>query len=445
MADTSSATRRLLARCVIAGMLAVLAAACTTPPDPLPRLDVPAHRPADPVRPCVRDNTPPPDPAPEPGDAEVRFDRASNTITVARGEDVTIPTLGDEVPASALRDLGNGEWLLEANITVLTDASLRISAPDVRWLKMASGDGAFVAITALGGGITVEGVCITSWDEANGRVDENHTDRRSYVLARDGATMTIRDSEIRYLGSGDVEAYGLAWRTEGTTGSITDSVVSNLYFGLYSHEVDGLQVIDNEFHDNVLYGVDPHTGSRNMTIEGNRVHHNGKHGIILAEDCVDSVVRDNVVYANEHHGIVMYLRSDNNVIEGNETFDNAAQGININESNGNTIRGNKVYDNAESGITITQTGRDNVVADNEVRGNGKDGVRLVSESVGTAVRGNTIGRNERYGIYIDTEGAFDISKNTIFGNRIGITARGHELEEGDNEVFDNGQGAVLTR
>jgi hypothetical protein len=43
-------------------------------------------------------------------------------------------------------------------------------------------------------------------------------------------------------------------------------------------------VRDNEFHDNVLYGIDPHTDSHRLLIERNVVHHNGKHGIILAED-----------------------------------------------------------------------------------------------------------------------------------------------------------------
>ena len=125
---------------------------------------------------------------------------------------------------------------------------------------------------------------------------------------------------------------------------------SHLYFGLYTFDVGGLTISDNEVRDNVLYGIDPHTGSHNLTIERNIVHDNGKHGIILAEDCTDSVIRDNVVYRNQHHGIVLYLHSDRNLVEGNESFDNAAQGINVNESSNNTVKSNRVYDNTESGI-----------------------------------------------------------------------------------------------
>ena len=206
--------------------------------------------------------------------------------------------------------------------------------------------------------------------------------------------MTIDKAELLYLGFGDVESYGLSWRTEGSGGHVTNSLIAHLYFGVYSFDVGGLTISDNEVRDNVLYGIDPHTGSHNLTIERNVVHDNGKHGIILAEDCVDSVIRDNVVYRNQHHGIVLYLHSDRNLIEGNETFNNAAQGININEASNNTIKSNRVYDNTESGIGIGQTAKDNVVQDNDVRGNQQDGLRLVSEASQTDVRGNVIGEND---------------------------------------------------
>lgn len=443
------------AAAVLLSVLAVVVTGCATPvPDPLPRRDVPAEQAVDPTRPCSRGlaGAPPAEssdaePA-DPADVDVRFDAAENTIVLSGGEGVSVPALSAAVSRpAALREVGPGEWLLGANVTVLPGASLRVNAPEVRWLKMASGADGVVAIQAFGGSVDIAGSCITSWDEQAQRVDEEHRDGRSYLLARDGARMTIDGSEIRYLGSGDVESYGLSWRTAGTTGGITGSVVSHLYYGLYSYEVSGLAVLDNEFHDNVLYGIDPHTHSSDLVIERNVVHHNGKHGIILAEHCVDSVVRDNVVYANEHHGIVMYLGSDRNLIEGNESFGNAAQGININESNGNVIRANEVYDNGESGVGLTQTSRDNLVEGNQLRANGKDGVRLVSEASENTVRGNTIGRNDRYGVYIDTTGDYDLTDNVVFGSRAGLMVRGEKPagEDDDNELFANDEADVMHR
>jgi parallel beta-helix repeat protein len=293
-------------------------------------------------------------------------------------------------------------------------------------------------VKALGGGLDITGSCITSWDEGKNTVDEQYLDGRSFLLARDGAQMTIDKSELHYLGFGDVESYGLSWRTEGSGGHITNSLISHLYFGLYSFDVGGLTVSDNEVRDNVLYGIDPHTGSHNLTIERNVVHDNGKHGIILAENCTDSVIRDNVVYRNQHHGIVLYLHSDRNVIEGNETFGNAAQGINVNEASNNTVKSNRVYDNTESGIGIGQTAKDNVVQDNDVRGNQQDGLRLVSEASQTDVRNNVIGENVRYGVYVDSDGPFAMAGNTIWANRTGVMLKGTPTDPSSgNSIFNN--------
>jgi parallel beta-helix repeat protein len=423
--------------------LGLLLAGCAQEgPGPLVRRTVEPATQIDPAAPCVRADagagSAATDPA-APAGLAARLDRATNTIVLTGGQGVTLPALGAQIgDENALREVAPGEWLLGANLQVDRGASLQIAAPGVRWLKLASGAGGFVTVKALGGGLDVTGSCVTSWDTAQNAVDTNNEDGRAYLLARDGGQMAIDRAELRFLGFGEVESYGLSWRTEGTGGKLTNSIVSHNYFGIYTFEVGGLPVTDNEIHDNVLYGVDPHTGSHDLQIERNTVHHNGKHGIILAEDCTDSVIRENIVYANQHHGIVLYLHSDRNTIERNETFANASQGINVNESSGNTVRSNRVYDNTESGIGIAQSSHDNIVEQNEIRANQQDGVRLVSESATTTVRDNVIGENARYGVYVDSDGAFTLTGNTIFGSRMGVLIKGtSELPEGDNNVFDN--------
>jgi parallel beta-helix repeat protein len=440
--------RRGLRAVVLALLTVVVASACSAaPPEPLPRRDVAAPAAADPAQPCVREAAAAPAaPAPAPTGLDARYDAAANRLVLAAGTGVTLPALAGAVDdPAALREVAPGEWLLGADLVVQGGAELRIAAPDVRWLQLSSDAGRFVSLTALGGRLDVSGTCVTSWDTAQGRVDTEPGDGRSFLLARDGAQMTIENAELHHLGHGDVESYGLSWRTAGTGGAITDSIVSHLYYGLYTYEVDGLQVIGNEFRDNVLYGIDPHTGSTGLRIEGNTVHDNGKHGIILAEDCTDSVIRDNVVYRNRHHGIVMYQGSDRNLVEGNETFGNTAQGININESSDTTIRDNQVYDNGEAGVGVAQLSQDTVVEGNQVRGNGNDGVRVVSEAAGTTVRGNVLAENTRYGVYVDSTGAVDVTGNTVVGNRAGIVSRGASVgaSEEANTVHDNREGDLL--
>jgi parallel beta-helix repeat protein len=441
------ALRRAVQVIVTGTVAAVLLAGCGAPtPPPLERRQVAAPVTDNPAQPCVREAPAGDAPAaPAPAGLDVRYDRATNLIDVVGGTGVTLPAIASAVGApAALREVSPGEWQLGADLVVRGGAELQISAPQVRWLKLASEPGRFVSVEALGGKLDITGSCVTSWNDAQGSADTGYDDGRSFLLARDGAQMTISHAELHYLGHGDVESYGLSWRTAGTGGGISDSIVSNLYYGLYTYQVSGVSVLDNEFRNNVLYGIDPHTGSAKLDIERNVVHDNGKHGIILAEDCVDSVIRDNVVYRNAHHGIVLYLRSDRNVVEGNETFDNQSQGININESGGNTLRDNKVYDNGETGVGITQLAQGNVVEGNQLRGNKQDGLRVVSESTATTVQNNVIAENARYGVYVDTSGAVDLTGNTITDNSSGIMTTGDPVAPPNaNEVSGNKNADVV--
>ncbi len=178
----------------------------------------------------------------------------------------------------------------------------QIAAPEVRRLKLRSDADGFVWIKALGGQLTFRDTCVTSWDSAKDAVDENYEDGRSFVLARDGARMEILGAELSYLGYDANESYGVAWRLEDTVGLAADSRFGYNFYGLYSYEVKNLTIRSSEVHHSVLYGIDPHTRSDQLLIEDNVSHHNGKHGIILAEKCSDSVVRGNTVYSNTLHG-----------------------------------------------------------------------------------------------------------------------------------------------
>jgi len=439
--------KKLLAR-VALSIIAVglaLVGCSPAPPPPLVARDVAPLAVVDPAQPCSRAGTPADSSAaagaPAATGVKAVFDRATNKITLSSGDGVTLTALSKAVAnEAALTEVNPGEWLLGANLEISGGASLVVAAPEVRWLKMSSSPQGYVALTVLGGKFNVNGTCITSWDADKKVVDDEYQDGRSFLLARDGGQMNIDRAELRFLGHSETESYGLAWRLEGSGGSITNSIISHLYFGLYSFEVGGLVVTDNEVFSSVVYGIDPHTGSHDMKIQRNVVHDNGKHGIILAEDCTDSVISDNIVYRNQHHGIVLYLRSDRNTIENNETFNNLAQGVNINESSNNVVRNNRVYNNTESGIGVGQNASDNLVERNEIRGNEQDGVRLVSATSKADVRDNVIGENTRYGVYIDAQGPFTLSGNTIFGSRAGVALNGTSpMPPGDNKIYDNSE------
>jgi parallel beta-helix repeat protein len=140
---------------------------------------------------------------------------------------------------------------------------------------------------------------------------------------------------------------------------------------------------------------------------------------------------------------VLYLSADRNLVESNESFANAATGININQSADNIVRGNRSYDNIESGIGVAQTGRNNLVERNQIRGDQQDGVQLVSEASHTTLRDNTIGENARYGVYVDSTGPFALTGNTIFDNRTGIMLENAAPPPPtENRVFGNDKGDI---
>ena len=385
-------------------------------------------------------------PVAEPTRANITYDAKRNTITLKKGARVTLPDVALALNRpKLLHAVGDGEWLLAANLMIEQGASLNLSSPTVRWLKLRSDDAGFVSVRVLGGRLDIRQTCITSWDESAGSVDRQYTDGRSYILARDGATMNVQDARLSFLGYDANESYGVAWRLTGTTGEITNSVFAYNFYGLYAYEASGLVIRANEVHHSVRYGIDPHTRSNKLVIEDNHVHHNGKQGIILAEGCSNSVIRDNIVHDNALHGIVIYQGSNNNVIENNTTYKNGMQGINVNNATDNVLRNNTVYENGGAGIGIGQRAEQNVVVGNTVERNGKDGISVYSAATGATLEDNTIRDNARYGIYIKSKGNQITTGNEITGNLVGVflnTSPPPHVATDANQIYGNREADV---
>jgi parallel beta-helix repeat protein len=373
--------------------------------------------------------------------AVVHYDDTNNTIFLRKGAQTTLAGISRIVNRpDVLEQVAPGEWLLSANLRIEAGARLRVAAPQARWLKLRSDAHGFVWIKALGGQLEFTGTCVSSWDTARQKYDENYQDGRGFVLARDGARMDIQGSDLRYLGYDGPESYGLAWRLNDTSGQIINSVVSHNFYGIYSFQVDDLVIRGNEADHNVMYGIDPHTQSMRLVIENNVAHDNGKHGIILAEECSNGIIRNNVAYNNLHHGIVIYQRSNNNLVEGNTAYGNGGHGININDAANTIVRGNTVYDNLEAGIGIGQQASATQLLGNAVRANRADGITLYSDVKGSLLRENTISDNARFGIYVKSPGELRVEGNQVVGNAVGVylnTAAPLEISRATNRIEGN--------
>src|SRR6185436_5126894 len=104
---------------------------------------------------------------------------------------------------------------------------------------------------------------------------------------------------------------------------------------------------------NVVYGFDPHDDSIGFQVSYNKVHDNGKHGIIFSRGCTQNVISHNEVYDNLEHGIMMDRGSNSNTISDNLVYGNN-DGVAIFQSSNNTVSNNMLRDN-NRGVRINAT------------------------------------------------------------------------------------------
>jgi mannuronan 5-epimerase len=267
-------------------------------------------------------------------------------------------------------------WILNVGITVAEGATLYINSSDTSWLKILADEETAYPIH-VSGGLKIDSVKITSWNpNTNNYTSSLDSQRdgedvqigtpRPYIIVDDDATGTtdITNSELAFLGY--ESGYGggrTGLRYEGGDGSLVKgNDIHDLYFGFYSKGVGGIKIENNYVHDNIHYGLDPHTGTHDMLIKHNSVHDNGGIGIICSLDCNNITIENNVVYNNTKMGI-MFSRNMTDSVARNNTVSNEDRGIVISESRNNKIYNNTVSD-SESGIDLDEDSFSNNIHDN---------------------------------------------------------------------------------
>jgi parallel beta-helix repeat protein len=315
-----------------------------------------------------------------------------------------------------LQRQGERTWLLSQTVVVRPGALLDLSHVE---LRMMSGR-EFVGLEARGGFIEVDESLVTSWDPAAERPDEDVSDGRAWVLARDGGRLNITSSGMQMLGYDAPERYGVSWRTSGTDGKIEDSIIVGNFYGLYMNRVEPMVVRDSTIEASIKYGLDPHSDSRGFVIEGNVFRNNGKHGMILAEGCSDAVVRNNEAYGNRQHGIVVFEASNDARITNNEIYDNGRSGIDVANSDRVFITSNDIYGNG-TGITVHDEAKQTLVERNRLTANRGDGIRLSTGASQTRIIANMIDFNYRNGVYLDEAVESLATRNEVIDNVTGIS------------------------
>ena len=317
-----------------------------------------------------------------------------------------------------LENLGNQEYLLNANLQVGDGATLSMNSNDVKWLKLADGNGIIVD-----GKIRIDGLKITSWDASTNDVigqNMNGTISRGYIqfAASEGADIT--NSEIAYLGyiepgKRGFDLFGGGGPSHDMT--IRGSKFHDMWMAFYSNGAYNIKVDGNEYYNNIKYALDPHTGTHDMNVTNNWVHHNIQ-GVICSDDCYNILIEGNTVHHNSNAGIFFSRNMTDSIARNNHVYDTST-GILISESPNNQIYNNIVEGATDEAVLVFnpdipddgQTANNHIY--NNMISNSDDGIRASSS------HDNILENNTFYNI---TSSEYNLSGNSS------MTIRGQHFD-----------------
>ncbi len=222
--------------------------------------------------------------------------------------------------------------------------------------------------------------------------------------------------------------------------SYPDTDIENV--GIKLENVDNGILMNNTFTVNE-YGIYLYSNCDNNTIVENKIIDNEAFGIHLAIGCGGNIISNNIIDHTEQYGIEISSSSNGNNITNNIIKNNgwhwgleADSGIMIKESNDNIVSNNEITNNNRNGVYLYDAWcYDNVIINNNISEN-KIGIRMSANVDGTLITDNLIKDNNNYGIYIADP---NMQSNDIFLNWFidnGIQAYDNVIGQANN--WDNG-------
>src|SRR5215211_7560415 len=289
------------------------------------------------------------------GGACIDYDQSENTIAIdcnASFLDI-VQTINDP---DVIENLGGGEYLLNANLEVADDVTFEMTSSNedsggLQYLKVAGVNGIIVH-----GKILINGVKITSWDVSDEDVIQQNIDgtiRRAYVQFAASEGSQIINSDFGYLGYQEFGRRGFDLFGGGEPShdmEIRGSKFHDMWFAFYSRGAYNIVVDGNEYYNNIKYALDPHSGTHDMNITNNWLHHNPI-GAICSDRCSNILIEGNLVEHNTDHGIYFSRNMYDSIVRNNHVY-NTTSGITVSESPNNQIYNNTIEGATSQGIRL---------------------------------------------------------------------------------------------
>jgi poly(beta-D-mannuronate) C5 epimerase len=285
----------------------------------------------------------------------IDYDTAENTITIdcnASFLDVVQAINDPEILEVLEEEEEEGHYLLKANLEVNDGITFAMTSNEdgLQYLKIVDANGIIVY-----GKMQIAGVKITSWDtETNSPVFQRDTGSvpRAFINLRGSEGGFVHGSEIAHLGYQEFGRRGFDLFGDGPSHDleIRGSKFHHMWFAFYSNGAYNIVVDGNEYHHNIKYALDPHTGTYNMNITNNWLHHNPI-GAICSVNCSNILVEGNVIHHNTGYGVFFSRNMSDSIARNNQIY-NATTGIMVSESPNNQIYNNTIEAATSQGIRL---------------------------------------------------------------------------------------------
>lgn len=356
--------------------------------------------------------------------------------------------------ADAIDVLADGVVRLNRPLAIGSEATLILSNEEVRELQLNSTTGAFLVNA---GHLYVSGVRVVGFD-----VEKNAIPLRGYetamhkfrpfLLSWSGSETNLADSEFVALGYSAGRSYGLTFNSGpvddyydraapvAPTGIVVDNSFDNIFYGFYAYEASDIQLVGNEYRDNIIYGIDPHDRSVRLNISLNTAYATiKKHGIIISREVNDSFIVANMSFDNYGSGTMLDRSSLGTLVFANTLRGNHGDGLAVFESPCTIVGMNDVSGNNRAGIKVRNSWDvlllQNVVTDN--KGTAIEGfISDLSQSEGSAGRDFVLDPYQPVA-------SFAAVGNVVRGNGAGIQTAGVSAIELYGNQFRNQSGRLV--
>jgi mannuronan 5-epimerase len=398
----------------------------------------------------------------EAGEGEcIDYESSDNTITINCNSSFldVVQTINDP---DIIENLGNGEYLLSANLEVADGITFQMTSNQdgLLYLKIAGENGIIVYGTIL-----INGVKITSWDVSDNDIvpqNINGTIPRGYVQFAASEGSQILNSEFGYLGF--VEPGRRGFDLLGGGGPSHDMLVRSskfhdMWMAFYSNGAYNITVDGNEYYNNIIYSLDPHTTTHDMSITNNWIHDNPI-GPICSDRCYNILIEGNLIEDTTRAAIFFSRNMHDSIARDNHVI-NAETGILLSESPNNQVYNNTIEgatgegirllnpELADDGVTEGNLVYDNAISDSEI------GIRA-TRSHNNIVENITLSDNiesSEYRLLADSsliirgqhfDNALITGDDSVTGNLVEIIDSGTiqviegEVDEDDDEDEDGG-------